>query len=125
MNQAGLIAASNGGTTLEMTIQKVTVPPWNPTDPDIKALWEWTTAEYAELAVNDVYFIRGNMKLREGNVWETVELPALKKSADVKIIYEIVVHQSVEAPHQIYPEVKRIDVDDDEVSRSSGSPHST
>ncbi|KAH7103576.1 hypothetical protein BKA62DRAFT_695808 [Auriculariales sp. MPI-PUGE-AT-0066] len=51
------------------------MPNWNPKDPDIKALWEWTSAEYAKLAAKDVYFIKGDMELREGNVWENIVRP--------------------------------------------------
>ncbi|KAH7103571.1 hypothetical protein BKA62DRAFT_695800 [Auriculariales sp. MPI-PUGE-AT-0066] len=107
------IAAAAGGTTLEMTIQGVSMPSFIPNDPSSTRLWEYASAQYGLHASGEVFFVRGDVPLRDGNVWEKVELPSLKKGMAVTKIYEIKVNSlwpeegvRTEEPRQIYPEVQ-------------------
>jgi hypothetical protein len=82
------IAESNGGTTLEMLLEKrnIKLPDWDASNPEVVKIWEDVSAEYAKQVSGEVKVVLGK-QLREGNVWQTKELPALKSNPDVtKII---------------------------------------
>lgn len=84
------IAGSKGGTTLEMLLEKrnIKLPDWDASNPAVVKVWEDVSAEYAKQVSGEVRAVLGK-QLREGNVWQTKELPALMENANVKKIITI------------------------------------
>jgi hypothetical protein len=87
---AGDIAAGKGGTTLEQLMESrgIKLPEWDPADPSVVQAWKDASLAYAEGASGTVRAVIG-ADLRAGNVWETVELPALKNNPFVTKIVQI------------------------------------
>ena len=81
------IANSRGGVTLETTIESknVSIPEWDINDPDSIEAWKQASTAYAEQASGEVHAVIG-AELREGNIWESTEFPALMKNQNVTSI---------------------------------------
>jgi len=84
------IAKSKGGTTIDevLTTQNITLPKFNPTDASISEIWEQTSKAYAKNASGEVKAVIGQT-LRDNNVWENIELPALISNPNVTKIIKI------------------------------------
>ncbi|KZV99526.1 hypothetical protein EXIGLDRAFT_831464 [Exidia glandulosa HHB12029] len=109
MHSAQTIAEARHGTTLELTVGHVPLPPFLGTDPDRSDIWQYASDAYAAASKGDAYFVKGE-SLRAGNVWDVFEYPRLKRSPEVKRILQIAVHKKMsELPVQIYPDVKGCD----------------
>ncbi len=87
---AGVIAREAGGTTLEMRLadRGIEMPAFDDRTPDAMRAWEEASRYYAEGASGTAYVVMGQ-ELRDGNVWETKELPALKDNPAVDRIVKI------------------------------------
>jgi RHS repeat-associated protein len=84
------IAGANGGTSLEMLLDKrgITMPPWDEHNPASVAKWKEVSENYARGCSGEVKAVVGQ-DMRPGNVWETKELPALKANPNVTKITQI------------------------------------
>ena len=84
------IARSRGGTTLETLIEErgIKMPDWDASNSASVKAWEDISREYAEGVSGEVRAIVGN-SLREGNIWQNVELPRLQSNPLVTKITEI------------------------------------
>lgn len=84
------IAKAKGGVTLESTIadKNIQMPEWDFNDPSSIKAWEDASAEYARQVSGEVRAVVGK-QLREGNIWENVELPRLKNNPNVTKIITI------------------------------------
>ncbi|MEO9218960.1 MAG: hypothetical protein ABI315_10330 [Bacteroidia bacterium] len=82
--RASDIAKVEGGTTLEALLEKykIVMPEFNDKIPSVVKLWEDVSALYANQVIGEVRAVLGK-NLRVGNIWETVELPRLKKNPPV------------------------------------------
>ncbi|UVW30668.1 hypothetical protein [Massilia sp. H6] len=90
-DRAAEIAKAANGTTLEMTLAKRgIIPPVATSDNKVEVAewWAKASADYATGASGAVRVVLGE-KLRERNVWETKELPALKENVRVTRIVAI------------------------------------
>jgi Possible hemagglutinin (DUF637)/Hemagglutinin repeat len=78
------VATACGGTTLEqlMASKGIALPAWDVSDPVVVGAWQSASKSFAEGASGSVIAVVGK-NLRPGNVWETIELPALKANANV------------------------------------------
>jgi hypothetical protein len=87
---AGDIATSQGGTTLEqlMKARGIDLPVWDAGNPASVQAWKDASCAFANNAQGTVRAVIGD-SLRPGNVWETVELPALKANPNVTQIIRI------------------------------------
>ena len=87
---AGDIAASQGGTTLEQLAKArgIDLPVWDAGNPVSVQAWQDASRAFAGNAQGTVRAVIGD-SLRPGNVWETVELPALKANPNVTQIIRI------------------------------------
>ncbi|WP_188079052.1 putative T7SS-secreted protein [Actinotalea subterranea] len=87
---AGVRAAEGGGTTLErlMADRGIELPEWNPLDPNVQKMWSEASAAYANGVTGEVRAVVG-AELREGNIWQNVELPRLIDNPLVTKITEI------------------------------------
>lgn len=90
MNMALNIAQANGGSTLEGLLDKfkIAMPEWNANIPSVVKLWEDVSALFANQVSGEVRAVLGK-NLRPGNIWESIELPRLKKNPNVTKIYTI------------------------------------
>ncbi len=90
MDMALSIAQMKGGSTLEGLLDKykILMPEWNANIPSVVKLWEDVSALFANQVSGEVRAVLGK-NLRPGNIWETVELPRLKKNPNVNKIYTI------------------------------------
>ncbi len=102
-DQAIAIAESRGGTTIEGLLERadVTMPEYAPGDTTSEDAWEKVSEYYADGASGVVHVVMGT-QLRENNIFETKELPALKANGlvvqvvkvdaqtgeDVEVLYE-------------------------------------
>lgn len=75
------IAKARGGTTLELTMEKVDMPTYTGGDPDRKEIWQYASDEYASASRGDAYFVKGE-SLRSGNVWEVVPRKGIPASQE-------------------------------------------
>lgn len=85
------IASSEGGQTLEQTLAANGIDPlpkWNRKDPESVRFWEDASAAFAENASGDVRAVVG-CDLREGNIWETIEIPRLLTNPKVPSISQV------------------------------------
>lgn len=85
------IASANGGQTLEQTLAANGVDPlpkWDRHDPESVRFWEDASAAFAENASGDVRAVVGS-DLREGNIWQTIEIPRLVDNPNVTSISQI------------------------------------
>jgi len=84
------IATGRGGTTLEslMQRQRIDIPDWDLDNPAVIRAWKDVSGLYANQASGEVRAVVGT-SLREGNVWETVELPRLIANPKVTRIVQI------------------------------------
>jgi RHS repeat-associated protein len=89
-DDAAVIAAAHGGTTLEMLIAQrgIVLPPWDANNPAVVTAWKDASRSYAEGVSGTVYAVIGS-SLRPGNVWETAELPALHTNPNVTKLVQI------------------------------------
>jgi hypothetical protein len=87
---AAKIASSHGGTTLEQLLETrgIDIPPWDASNPVSVQAWENASQAYAQGASGTVNAVIGDT-LRPGNIWETMELPALKTNPNVTEIIQI------------------------------------
>lgn len=78
------IAKAKNGITLEGLIKKnnIAVPIWNPFDKKIMKIWSLISKRYAEQVSGEIRAVIGS-RLRENNIWEAYELPALKANSNV------------------------------------------
>ena len=78
------IAKSRGGVTLESTIktQEIIMPEWDFNNPSTMEAWDLASGAYAEQVSGDIHAVIGT-KLRDGNIWENVELPRLRNNPNV------------------------------------------
>lgn len=90
MDDAARIAKSKGGNTLETLIDAkgIQMPEWDIDNPASIKAWEDVSAAYANQVSGDVRGVIGS-QLREGNIWENVELPRLKANSNVTKINTI------------------------------------
>ncbi len=81
------IAKSKNGITLEglIDINKISMPVWDPFNEKIKNIWSLVSKAYADQVSGEIRAVVGE-NLREGNIWENFELPALKANPNVKKI---------------------------------------
>lgn len=81
------IALSKKGITLEGLIDKnkIPMPTWNPNDDNIQAIWSSISKKYADQVSGEIRAVVGK-SVRKDNIWESFELPALKKNYNVKKI---------------------------------------
>lgn len=78
------VARSGGGTTLEMFIESrgIKMPVWDAANPASIKAWQDVSRVYASSASGEVRAVLGN-NMRPGNIWQSVELPALKANPNV------------------------------------------
>lgn len=84
------IAQSKGGVTLEGLLDSkgVQMPLWSPDDVNAIQAWDDASAKYAEQVSGEIRAIIGQ-QLRQGNVWENIELPRLKSNINVTKITKV------------------------------------
>lgn len=77
-------AESNDCVTMEILMRNsgIDMPSFDLNDPDSVAAWTNSSKDYAEQASGDVTVVM-SPPLREGNIFENVELPALKANPNV------------------------------------------
>ena len=97
---AAQVAYENGGTTLEMLMDKnkdELISAGFPYDEDLGGFyfskdnaqdWQAISQAYAEQASGDVHAVLGDT-VREGSVWNTKELPALEKNENVDKVISV------------------------------------
>jgi hypothetical protein len=87
---AGEIGTSQSGTTLEQLVARkgIDLPVWDASDTESVKAWEGASRAFAQQAKGSVTAVIGDM-LRPGNIWETVELPALRANPDVTQIIRV------------------------------------
>lgn len=83
-------ARAGGGTTLEMLLKArgIKMPAWDATNPASVAAWRDASAQFARGASGDVRVVLGD-SLRPGNLWQTVEMPALQANPNVSRIIRV------------------------------------
>ena len=64
------------------------MPEWDFDNPDSLKAWDEASAAYAMQVSGEVHAVVGE-NLREGNIWENVELPRLRDNPDVTRIVTI------------------------------------
>jgi hypothetical protein len=64
------------------------MPEWDFNKPDSMKAWDVASGVYAEQVSGEVRAVVGS-KLREGNIWENVELPRLRNNPNVTQITTI------------------------------------
>ena len=84
---AAEIARSNGGVTLETTLesQNINMPKWDFNDSDAIQAWRDASATYAKQASGEVRAIIGS-DINPDGIWTTIELPTLKSNPNVSKI---------------------------------------
>lgn len=84
------IAKSKNGVTLESTIRdrEIELPAWDFDNPDSIKAWEEASSAYAEQVSGNVKAVIGE-NLRDGNIWENIELPRLMENPNVTSITTI------------------------------------
>lgn len=89
-DRAATIAQAMGGTTLEMLVRdrSISLPKYDSTDQTTIDAWEKASARFAAGASGTVHAVLGE-KLRERNIWESHELPALMQNTRVTRIVAI------------------------------------
>lgn len=89
-DRAAEIAQAMGGTTLEMLNRDrgLSLPVYDGTDQTTIDAWEKASARFAAGASGTVRTVLGE-KLRDGNIWESHEFPALIQNARVTRIIAI------------------------------------
>jgi len=71
-----------------LDLRGVNIPVWDPDNPAVVAAWRNAAEAFARGAKGDVRVVLGDT-LRPGNVWETVELPALRANTSVRRIIRL------------------------------------
>ncbi len=84
------IAKQKGGVTLESVIESksISMPEWDFNNPSSMEAWDITSGAYAEQVAGEIRAVIGS-SLREGNIWQNVELPRLKNNPNVTKITTI------------------------------------
>jgi hypothetical protein len=87
---AGGFASANGGFTLEQKLANagVSMPVFNDRTPEAIATWEAASRLFAEQASGVVTVFKGT-EIRQGNVFDTLELPALKRNTAVSQVFAV------------------------------------
>jgi hypothetical protein len=87
---AGDVASSGRGMTLEQiaATRGIELPVWDASNPATVDAWYEASRAFADGAGGTVHVVLGD-SLRPGNIWETVELPALKANDKVTKIFKI------------------------------------
>ncbi|EJD46538.1 hypothetical protein AURDEDRAFT_164366 [Auricularia subglabra TFB-10046 SS5] len=83
------LAKARGGSTLEIALADVPLPPYGDDDPDTEDIWQYASDAYTYASRGDAFFVGGE-SLRSGNVWE--EYPQLKGNPNVRRVMQILVH---------------------------------
>lgn len=78
-------AETNAGKTMNMLMGEDTLDGWDSTEDDPIEMWKEASRIFAENASGDVRCVV-RPPLREGNIFENVELPTLKKNRKVRKI---------------------------------------
>lgn len=88
--QAGEIAKAAGGATLEskLTEASITMPVFSDRSPEAVSSWTSASRIFAELASGTVTVVMGT-ELRQGNVFETQELPVLKANPKIVAVMKL------------------------------------
>lgn len=88
--RAAEIAQAIGGTTLEMLLKDrgISLPKYNPTEQSSITAWEKASANFAAGASGTVRAVVGE-NLRDPNIWQSTELPALMQNARVTRVITI------------------------------------
>lgn len=82
-------ARNNAGVTMSILLESSSdMPEWDIDDEEAVGHWEEASRAYAEQASGDVRVI-ARPPLRDGNIFETIELPALKNNPEVTSIIMI------------------------------------
>lgn len=83
-------ARTGGGTTLEMLLESrgIQMPAWDAANPASVAAWQDVSAQFARGASGEVRAVLGD-SLRPGNIWQTVEMPALQANPNVTTIIRV------------------------------------
>ncbi|MDO7837515.1 hypothetical protein Q4610_20965 [Sphingobium sp. HBC34] len=84
------VARNGGGTTLEMFIESrgIQMPVWDAANPSSVKAWQDVSRVYASSASGEVRAVLGS-NLRPGNIWETIELPALRANPNVSRVVTV------------------------------------
>ncbi|WOO36600.1 hypothetical protein R2R35_22865 [Anaerocolumna sp. AGMB13020] len=87
---AANIAKEKGGVTLESTIEakNISMPEWDFSNPSTTEAWDLASGAYAEQVSGEIRAVIGS-QLREGNIWENVELPRLINNPNITKITTI------------------------------------
>lgn len=83
-------ARAGGGTTLEMLLEArgIKMPMWDAPNPASVAAWRDASAQFARGTSGEVRAVLGD-SLRPGNIWQTVEMPALQANPNVTRIIRV------------------------------------
>lgn len=83
-------ARERGQDTLEMRLADagLKMPPFDTPDNNAKEIWRFASAEFVRQTSDPAWVIKGKC-VRDGNTWETRELPELENSGKVKCIWQI------------------------------------
>lgn len=83
-------ARERGQSSLEMRLAAagVTMPGFDARDDASVAIWEYASDEFARQTADQAWVVKGTC-IRDGNVWESKELPMLMKSGKVKCIWQV------------------------------------
>jgi hypothetical protein len=84
------VARRGGGTTLEMFIESrgINMPVWDAANPASIKAWQDVSRVYASSASGEVRAVVGS-NLRHGNIWQSVELPALQRNPNVSRVIQV------------------------------------
>ena len=112
--QAASIAAKAGGLTLEsgLAAHNIIMPAFDTRNTQAVNIWESASRILAQKASGEVFCVQG-ATLRPNNVFETIELPALKANKAVTKVTRIDSKTGAKSP--IFPLAKLVrDVEEDE-----------
>jgi hypothetical protein len=88
--RAADFAADNGGSTLELALSRagIVMPVFADRTPEAVEAWELASQLFAEQASGTAFVVKGT-QVRDGNVFETKELPALLENPGVRELREV------------------------------------
>ncbi len=83
--RAANFATGTTGTTLEQALLRadIVMPPFVDKRPEAEAVWRLASNLFAEQASGTAFVVMGP-ELRENNIFETLEFPALKNNPDIE-----------------------------------------
>lgn len=89
---AEFLATDINHTTMEVMLRKARVNmPSFASSPEARAKWQYAAQVYAQNAATTAYVLKGKC-VRDGNVWDTIEFPALRAggtNSSVDCVFEI------------------------------------